>query len=595
MRQLFFLLLLAYAALLNATTPRPLPAGEDKPLIGISCSHTESDGSAVNRTYTESVIQAGGIPLMIPVTTDSLLLREIVSRLDGLILTGGEDIHPSYYHEDPIPQLGRVDSLRDVYDLCLIHLAVQRNVPLLGICRGEQLVNVALGGTLYQDLPAQYPDTTLRHQQDAPSSTGTHWVHFSPTSRLADIFGQDSLLTNSHHHQAVRKAAPSLRVTARSTDGVAEGFESDEGRPIWCVQFHPEALTQAGDTVAFRLFRFFTQQADLYRRAKAIHRRILSLDTHTDAPLEFHADFDLGRRERSQVCLPKMEEGMLDGQYLACWVRQRALDAPHTQAAVERIEILLTAIEQQIARNENRCGLARTADDLARLKAEGKKALYIGIENGYGIGNDLENLRRFRERGVTYLTLCHSRNNAICDSSSDTTRLWNGLSPYGRRVVEEMNRLGLVIDISHASEKSFWDVIRLSKKPIVATHSSAKAVFRYNRNLSDAQLRALARQGGVAQACPCPDFLRKDRKHATLDDFMQHLYHMIEVAGIDHVGIGTDFDGGGGVKGCNGDNDLLRITMRLLEDGYREEEIAKIWGGNYLRVLREVQQGTIKN
>jgi microsomal dipeptidase-like Zn-dependent dipeptidase len=152
-----------------------------------------------------------------------------------------------------------------------------------------------------------------------------------------------------------------------------------------------------------------------------------------------------------------------------------------------------------------------------------------------------------------------------------------------------MNRRGVMIDVSHASEKTFWDVIKHSKKPIIASHSSSRALYDHDRNLTDDQIRAVAKNGGVVQVCIVNEFLRKNKKDACLDDFMNHLCHIIDVAGIDHVGIGTDFDGGGGVKGCRGDNDLIRITVKLIERGYSEEDIAKIWGGNFLRVMDEVQ------
>lgn len=326
-------------------------------------------------------------------------------------------------------------------------------------------------------------------------------------------------------------------------------------------------------------------------RAKEIHRRILSLDTHTDTPLHFTDSYNISSRAKTQVCIPKMEEGCLDGQYLACWVRQNVCDSLHTQEAVNRVNHLLAAIHRQVAMNADRCGIARTADDLARLKAEGKKAFFIGIENAYGVGRDLAQVERVQRQGVTYITLCHSSNNDVCDSSSDKTGpRWGGLSPFGRKLVAEMNRRGVLIDVSHASESTFWDVLQCSSQPVVATHSSSKSLYRHNRNLSDEQLRALAQKGGVAQACPLGGFLRRDARNATLADFMKHLLHMIEVAGIDHVGIGTDFDGGGGVKGCNGDDELIHITVALLEAGFSEEEIAKIWGGNFLRVLRQVQE-----
>lgn len=527
--------------------------------------------------------------MLIPITTDSIVLTDIVNRLDGIILIGGGDIHPSYFNEDPIEQLGEVDSLRDVYDLALIRFAARRNIPMLGICRGEQLINVAFGGTLYQDIPTQHPDTTVHHDQEASSSVPTHAVNLLPGSAMATITGQTQLFTNTHHHQAVRQAAPGFQITAWATDSIPEAIESTWEYPIWGVQFHPEALTVAGDSISARFFHFLIEKADTYRRAKEIQHRILSIDTHTDTPLDFDDTYNIGTRAKSQVCIPKMEEGGLDGQYLACWVRQGPCDEEGSRKAIARVDELIKGIYHQVEMNRDRCAIARTPDDLPRLKAEGRKAFYIGIENGYGIGKDLKNIARFHNLGVTYITLCHTRNNDICDSSSDSTARWNGLSPYGRKVVKEMNRLGIMVDLSHAAESTFWDVLKYSKKPIIASHSSASAIYKHDRNLTDEQLRALAAHDGVAQACLVDEFLNPDAKKANLTDFMNHLLHMIEVAGIDHVGIGSDFDGGGGVKGCNGDNDFINITVRLLEHGFTETDIAKIWGGNFLRVMRQVQ------
>lgn len=558
------------------------------PLIGVSCSHPGYN-SSTRMTYTESVIQAGGTPMLIPITTDSLVLTDIISRLDGILLIGGGDIHPSYFNESPIEQLGEVDSLRDVYDVALIRMAARRNIPMLGICRGEQLINVAFGGTLYQDIPTQYADTTVRHHQAEPSSVPTHTVNLLPGSEIAAIVGQTQLFTNTHHHQAVKQVAPGFRISGWATDSIPEAIESSHEYPIWGVQFHPEALTVAGDSLSARFFRFLVDKADTYRRTKEIHSRILSIDTHTDTPLDFDAAYNIGTRAKTQVCIPKMEEGRLDGQYLACWVHQGPCDEENSRKAVARVDELLQGIYRQVEMNRDLCAIARTPDDLSRLKAEGKKAFYIGIENGYGIGKEIKNIARFHDLGVTYITLCHTRNNDICDSSSDSTARWKGLSPFGKKVVKEMNRLGILVDLSHAAESTFWDVLKHSKKPVIASHSSASAIYKHDRNLTDEQLLALARHGGVAQACLVDEFLNPDAKKANLTDFMNHLLHMIEVAGIDHVGIGSDFDGGGGVKGCNGDNDFINITVRLLEHGFTETDIAKIWGGNFLRVMKQVQ------
>ncbi len=244
-----------------------LCAQEVKPLIGISCSHPD-DFSSVRRSYTESVLLAGGLPVLIPITEDEEALDDILARIDALILTGGDDVHPSYYGEEPIEQLGAVDDVRDVYDLALIRLAADRGLPMLGICRGEQLINVAFGGTLYQDIPSQHSDTTVHHNQADPSSIPTHTVTVLPGSEVARITGQTELFTNSHHHQAVKQVAPDFRVTAWAADSIPEAIEATDGRPIWGVQFHPEALTVAGDTLMERFFLFIAEQGRIYRKKK---------------------------------------------------------------------------------------------------------------------------------------------------------------------------------------------------------------------------------------------------------------------------------------------------------------------------------------
>lgn len=581
MKKSFIILLLFFCTFL-------VQAQSNKPLIGISCSH--DDGlSFARRTYTESVINAGGTPLMIPVTQDSLVLRDILKRIDGIVMIGGGDIHPSYYKEEMIEQCGTPDSLRDAYDILLIKMAAAHNIPMLGICRGEQLINVAFGGNLYQDIPTQHPDTTVCHAQIEKSNKATHWIDVEAGSMLAEVTGETRLFTNTHHHQAVKDVAPGFKATAWSKDGIIEAIEAIE-YPIWGLQFHPEALGVAGDVASTKIFDFLIKKANTFHQARELHKRIPTIDTHTDTPLDFKGSYNIGTREWTQVCVPKMEEGGLDGQYLACWIAQGPLDEKSSQDAVNLIDTLLAGIYWQMDMNKDVCEIAVTSDDLYRLKKEGKKAYFIGIENGYGIGKDINNLDRFFDMAVSYMTLCHTKHNDICDSSSDFTPGWGGLSPYGKKVIKRMNKLGMIIDISHVHEDTFWDVLKISKDPVVASHSSARALLDHDRNLTDEQLRGLAKNGGVAQACIVDLFLNKNPKEATLTDFMNHLYHMIEVAGIDHVGIGSDFDGGGGVKGCNGDNDLINITVRLLEKGFSEEDIAKIWGGNWIRVMDEVQK-----
>jgi microsomal dipeptidase-like Zn-dependent dipeptidase len=251
----------------------------------------------------------------------------------------------------------------------------------------------------------------------------------------------------------------------------------------------------------------------------------------------------------------------------------------------------IKSIHEQIEWNSDLCELAVTPDDLVRIKKSGKKAIFIGIENGYAIGQNTAPLAKFRRKGVTYLTLCHLYDNDICDTSSPQSRQeWNGLSPFGREVVQRMNRLGMMIDLSHASDSTFWDVLKRTAAPVICSHSSARALCDHDRNLTDDQLRALAQNGGVVQVCLLNLYLHPDPAQASLADAVEHIDHIVRIAGIDHVGIGSDFDGGGGVPGLEGSNDLIQITVKLLEKGYSEEDIAKIWGGNFLRVMREVQE-----
>lgn len=251
------------------------PTIEYKPLIGISCSHPKDDFSSVRRTYTESVLKAGGVPILVPIMESEEDLRRIVSMLDGLILTGGEDVHPSYYNEEPIEELGEVNDVRDFYDLALIRLAADHKLPTLGICRGEQLINVAFGGSLYQDIPLQYANKTVEHNQNIPSKYPTHYVTLLPGSAIASITGETELVTNSHHHQAVKQVAQGFKITAWACDSIPEAIESCEGLPMWGVQFHPEGHTVNGDPVMLKFFEFLNEQAQHYatgRRCQIINK-----------------------------------------------------------------------------------------------------------------------------------------------------------------------------------------------------------------------------------------------------------------------------------------------------------------------------------
>ena len=283
-----------------------------------------------------------------------------------------------------------------------------------------------------------------------------------------------------------------------------------------------------------------------------------------------------------------MEEGYLDSQFLAAFIAQKERDEVSSQKAVEKCTKMIERIYQDAEKYKDYCGIVLTEEDARRLKAEGKKAFFIGIENGYAIGKDIKNVKKYKDMGVQYMTLSHSYDNDICNSSSNTADASKGLTAFGRKVVKEMNKVGMMIDVSHVSEGTFWDVLKLSKDPVFASHSSVRALCDHDRNLTDEQLRALAKNGGVVQICIYGGYLTKDEKSASVDDVVRHIDHAVKVAGIDHVGIGSDFDGGGGVLGCNGDNDLINITVKLIEKGYSEEDIRKIWGGNFFRVMNQV-------
>jgi microsomal dipeptidase-like Zn-dependent dipeptidase/gamma-glutamyl-gamma-aminobutyrate hydrolase PuuD len=566
-----------------------------KPLIGISAGQSNS-GTAVNATYINAILKAGGVPVILPVTKDGIALREMVAGLDGLLMTGGEDVNPLWYEENPRQQLGAVDPVRDEYDLKLVKMASDRCIPILGICRGEQLINVAFGGTLWQDIPSQRDGKTLiKHVQQMSGAAASHKINVSDSTQLSKVIGAGEINVNSFHHQAVKDVAPGFRAVAFSTDSVVEAIEAFPNYPILGVQWHPEAMVGGGDTLMLRLFSFLVSKATLYNRAKELHGKILSVDTHTDTPMWFdRPGYDFASRERSRVNLPKMQEGMLDGVFLAAFIGQGGRTDDSLQLAVKRVNDIIGNIHRVAEQNADICRIAVKPEDLISIKREGKKTIFIGIENGYGIGKDISNIKKFKELGVLYITLCHSYDNDICDTSTNTKNEWDGLSPFGEEVVREMNRLGIMVDLSHAAESTFWDVLKMTDVPVICSHSSAKAICDHDRNLTDEQLKALAENGGVVQLCLLDMYINNDRAKASIDDAIRHIDHIVSVAGIDHVGIGTDFDGGGGILGCQGHNDLLQITVKLLEKGYSEEDIAKIWGGNFLRVMAAVQEGGLR-
>ena len=554
-----------------------------KPLIGITCNTKvlEAEGikDIVNSgqgSFVDIVEKAGGIPVLLPILSKETL-NEYLERLDGIIITGGDDVEPSLYHEERKEYCGSSDLKRDEQDPVIIQYCVDHQKPILCICRGIQILNVTLGGTLYQDI-YQELQTTMKHNQP-------HTITIKEDSVLYSIFNEQQIQINSFHHQGIKDVAPGLRISAYSTDSIPEAIEAYPVKSILAVQWHPEINASRGDSTSQKLFEHFVRKASTFARAKEIHSRILSVDTHTDAPLRWLRGMKMGERTTAQVSIPKMQEGKLDAQFMAAYLGQGELtDEAHAQA-VKKCQELIDSIYEQAEEYSDYVGIAVTEAEAWNLKAQGKKALFIGIENGYGIGKDLKNIRRFYDQGVNYITLCHSYDNAICHSSTHTEDENLGLTDFGKKVVKEMNRVGMVIDLSHASIGTFWDVMKYSKLPVMCSHTGAKDVYFHNRNINDDQLRALAKNGGVIQVCIFASYMGKDRTKTDVMDVVDHIDHCVKVAGIDHVGIGSDFDGGGGVIGCNGDNDMIQITVKLLEMGYSEEDLAKIWGGNFFRVL----------
>ena len=379
-------------------------------------------------------------------------------------------------------------------------------------------------------------------------------------------------------------------MTALSPDGLIEAVESTIHKSMIGVQWHPECMILNGDRSMLPLFEWLVGEAYSYSSARKLHSRVLTLDTHCDTPMKFDQQIRFDCRDpRILVDLHKMSEGGLDATIMVAYLRQQERDKASLEAAYAKAERLLTEIESMVAANANSVAIAYTPEDLYRLKREGRKALMLGIENGYAIGDDLTRIEHFRRRGVVYMTLCHNGDNDLCDSARGNAE-HGGLSEFGRAAIGEMNRVGMMVDLSHAAESSFYQAIETSRTPIVCSHSSARALCDHPRNLTDDQLRALAASGGVVQTCLYDGFLRKEGG-ATVDDAVRHIKHMVNVAGIDHVGIGTDFDGDGGIIGCADASEVINLTRRLIAEGFSETDIEKLWGGNFLRVMSKVQNG----
>lgn len=556
------------------------PEAERRPIIGITANYSDIDAT-LRSVYYKRIVKAGGTPVIIPPVADPDVIINTLDNIDGLMLTGGGDYNPLWCNEQPSPKLGHINSERDLPELLITRLAFNRQVPMLGICRGIQTLAIALDGKVAQDI-----STDIKHDQDADRNEPTHWIKIKTDNNiLFNIFGINGIFVNSFHHQAVTAPGPHMRAVAWANDGVIEAIASNECKSILGVQWHPEWLDDS------KVFCWLVEQARLFRQAKELHRQIITLDSHCDTPMFFPQGIRFDYRDPKILYdLHKMTDGRTDAVTMVAYLPQKPKpgEIPEGMSPKEYADNIFDKINLILENNHDYIAQARTPEEVLLNKQKGLKSIMFGIENGLAIEDDISNIAHFKKRGIVYITLCHNGDNAICDSARGSNT-HNGVSEFGEKVIKEMNRLGVMVDLSHGGEKSFYDAIDISSTPIVCSHSNCKALCDVPRNLTDDQLRALARQGGVAQITLYHGFLRADGE-ATILDAMEHLKHAVDIMGIDHVGLGTDFDGDGGVKGLADASELINFTVQLLKDEYSREDIEKIWGGNWLRVMKQVQQ-----
>ena len=565
------------------------PRIPNRPVVGITTNYEGIDAT-LRSAYYRQIVEAGGTPMLIPPVNDNDVIMSTLDHIDALLLTGGADFNPLWHGDEPIPGLHHINRERDLPELMLTRYAYYRQIPILGICRGMQTLAIALDGHIQQDLPNA--EVRMKHSQDADREEPTHTVFVQKDTLLKKIYNRDRMFVNSFHHQAVDEAGDKLRVSATAADKVVEAVESNEHKPILGVQWHPEWLGKDGQP----LFKWLVDEARLLMEARRFHRRNLTVDSHCDTPMFFPQGIDFEQRDpRILYDLHKMRDGGPDAVTMVAYLPQPKegerfvdiapfkVDGPRAYA-----DLIFDKIDETVLAHSGYIALARNRAEIEANKRADKKSLMIGIENGLAIEDDLKNVEHFAKRGIVYITLCHNGDNQICDSARKSACTHGGVSPFGEQVIHEMNRLGLMVDLSHAGERSFYDALEISKTPIVCSHSNAKALCDVPRNLTDEQMKALAAKGGVCQITLYNGFLRTDGK-ACIDDAMAHLYHAIDVMGIDHVGLGTDFDGDGGVPGLADASELINFTKALLRRRFSEEDMAKIWGGNWLRVMEAVQ------
>ncbi len=553
-----------------------------RPIIGLTTNLVGVDITMRDRYY-RMVVGVGGVPILLPPVQDEAVIEAYLDQIDALVLTGGGDCHPRWQGEEPTELLGRVCEERDEFEISLVRQARNRQMPILGICRGMQMMVTAFGGHVAQDISmdaGRQREKGVVHVQQEERPIKTHSVRIKEDSILYDIYKVEEMMVNSFHHQTTDRVPEDFKATARAEDGVVEAIESTELKAMMGVQWHPEWLAEDGRPI----FSWFVNEASLYKQAKSIHSQLVAVDSHCDTASKCLMGADFTQRDPSiQVDLVKMGEGLLDVATMAAYVPQPT-DKPY-----EYVGRIFDRVEELVGKSNIPVSIVKTPEEAIRNKEAGRFGVMLAIENALALEDDLSRIGEMKERGVTYITLCHNGDNQVCDSALKSTGTWGGLSPFGVSVVEEMNRQGVMVDLSHAAESTFYDVVNLSKKPVVCSHSNCKALCAHERNLTDDQLRALSRKGGVCQLTIYEGFVKDNPSEADIRRWVDHVEHAIRVMGVDHVGIGTDFDGGGGMKGLRDVSEMVSVTCELLRRCYSEEDIRLIWGGNWWRVMKEIQ------
>lgn len=555
--------------------------------IGISSGWWEEAHRLVP-AYVQCIIDAGATPVVFPVTDNEQILNNLLDMVDGLLLTGGGDIDPKYWGEELMPQSGKPCALRDEFDLALVRLARQRCMPVLGICRGMQAMNIEFGGDIYQDIYTQIESELLSHSQgDQPRSEVAHIVELAPGSLIAKVMGEQEVGVNTFHHQSLRKIAPSCRAVGFAPDSIVEAIEVP-GYKMIGVQWHPENLYKEHPEQK-ALFDWLMEEAEIYGHARRLHRESPVVDTHTDTPMVWTETTDLGVRQNPEdvkVDFVKMQDGDVALTLMVAYLPQVSLDdEDYKQKAQEAHDVAVETfvrLREQVDRYPEK---VQFNTQIAEIKPQSVNVCF-GLENGFALAGDIRNVEKFYDMGVRYITLCHNGDNDLCDSARGNNT-HGGLSDFGREVIREMNRLGMMVDVSHAADTTIEQAIEYSTQPIIATHTSAKALCDHPRNMSDELIVKLAKSGGRIHVCLYNYFLAKDGR-ADINTICDHIDHMVKLVGSEYVGIGSDFDGGGGVLGCNDSSELINITMELIRRGYSDGEVKNIMGEGFVKYYSKI-------